>query len=168
MRTASLLLIAGLLALAGCGDGDDDAAAPKQAPGKPDPATTKESAPKPPVAKGTAITLDDSEFGPMLFDSRKQAIYIFQRDRQDRTVCYGACAEAWPPVLTKGRPQADDGVQQSLLGTIERRDGSRQVTYAGKPLYFYANEPPGEVSCHDVYLNGGFWWAIGPDGKRRP
>ena len=55
-----------------------------------------------------------------------------------------------------------------LLGTIKRRGGRRQVTYAGKPLYFYAHEAPGEVLCHDVNLNGGYWWVIGPDGARRP
>ena len=104
----------------------------------------------------------------MLFDSRKQAIYIFQRDRNDQTVCYGECADAWPPVLTKGEPDAGDGVRRSLLGSIERRDGKRQVTYAGKPLYFYAHEQPGEVRCHNVDLNGGLWWVVGPDGKRRP
>ena len=49
-----------------------------------------------------------------------------------------------------------------------RRDGRKQVTYAGKPLYFYAHEEPGEVRCHNVDLNGGLWWVVGPDGKRRP
>jgi hypothetical protein len=42
------------------------------------------------------------------------------------------------------------------------------VTYAGKPLYFYDHEGPGEVRCHNVDLNGGLWWVVGPDGKRRP
>ena len=41
------------------------------------------------------------------------------------------------------------------------------MTYAGKPLYFYVNEGPGEVRCHNVFLNGGTWWVVGPDGKRR-
>ena len=103
----------------------------------------------------------------MLFNSRRQAIYIFENDRRNRTNCYGACAKAWPPVYTRGEPRASDGVRASLLGTIERRDGRRQVTYAGKPLYYYVNEGPGEVRCHNVHLNGGLWWVVGPDGKRR-
>ncbi len=104
----------------------------------------------------------------MLFDSDRQAIYVFEKDPEGETVCYGECAEAWPPVLTDGKPLAGDGVKRSLLGTINRRDGKQQVTYAGKPLYFYAHEQPGEVRCHNVNLNGGLWWVIGPDGKRRP
>ena len=45
----------------------------------------------------------------MLFDSKKQAIYIFKKDKDDQTVCYGECAEAWPPVFTAGRPVAGNG-----------------------------------------------------------
>jgi predicted lipoprotein with Yx(FWY)xxD motif len=119
------------------------------------------------MAAGTTITLGDSEFGQMLFGSNKQAIYVFENDSKGKTVCYGGCAEAWPPVLTKGKPKAGDGVKSSLLGTVKRRDGKLQVTYAGKPLYFYSHEGPGEVRCHNVDLNGGFWWVVGPDGNRR-
>ena len=117
---------------------------------------------------GTKIVLAGSDFGPMLFNARQQAIYTFQRDPKDRTVCYGACAKAWPPVYTKGSPHAGKGVRTSLLGTIRRRDGKRQVTYAGKPLYYYAHEGRGQVLCHNVDLNGGLWWVIGADGRRRP
>ena len=171
MEKASVALVLGVLALMACGD-DDESGASKKPPPRAAPTTTNDAARKDGSAtrarKGTTITVGDSEFGTMLFDSRKQAIYIFQRDRNDQTVCYGECADAWPPVLTKGEPDAGDGVRRSLLGSIERRDGKRQVTYAGKPLYFYAHERPGEVRCHNVDLNGGLWWVVGPDGKRRP
>ena len=116
---------------------------------------------------GTTITLGDSEFGSMLFGPDEQAIYIFENDPKGETVCYGECATAWPPVYTDGKPKAGAGVREALFGTVKRRDGRRQVTYAGKPLYFYAHEGPGEVRCHNVDLNGGFWWVVGPDGKRR-
>ena len=95
--------------------------------------------------KGTVVKLADSDFGRMLFDSQKQAIYIFERDASNKSNCYGECAEAWPPVFTKGEPQAGEGSTTSLLGTTKRRDGKLQVTYAGKPLYYYAHEDPGEV-----------------------
>jgi len=63
---------------------------------------------------------------------------------------------------------AGSGVRASLLGTTRRRDGRRQVTYRGRPLYYYAHEGAGQVRCHNVDLNGGLWWVIGPDGRRRP
>ena len=55
-----------------------------------------------------------------------------------------------------------------LLGTTQRSDGAVQVTYAGHPLYFYANEDPGEVLCHDVFLNGGTWYVVTPEGDPGP
>jgi predicted lipoprotein with Yx(FWY)xxD motif len=120
------------------------------------------------TAGGTSITVRNSEYGRMLFGPNRQAVYIFQRDRRNRSRCYGECARDWPPVYTEGNPRARRGVKASLLGTITRRDGRLQVTYAGRPLYYYAHEGPGQVECHNVNLNGGLWWAVGPNGKRRP
>jgi predicted lipoprotein with Yx(FWY)xxD motif len=173
IRPSGALLVALAALVAACGDEVDAMPSPSQPP-----STEAESAGSSPRAarpaaprRGTKITkivLRRSEFGTMLFDRRKQAIYIFQRDARNRTRCYGECAEAWPPVHTKGRPRAGKGVRASLLGTITRRDGRRQVTYAGQPLYYYAHERPGQVLCHNVDLNGGLWWVVGPDGRRRP
>ena len=102
----------------------------------------------------------------MLFDEAGQAIYIWQVERGDTPRCYGDCAAQWPPVLTDGSPVAGKGVAPALLGTTTRRDGSTQLTYGGHPLYYYAHEPPGEVTCHDVATHGGTWWAVAPDGDR--
>ena len=177
MRLALLAPVCALLLVAGCGDDESPESA---SPATTDPAANSE-APRPEKEEadrssqggggrqekpGTEIVAGDSEFGEMLYDSNDQAIYIFENDSEDETVCYEECAEAWPPVLTDGDPEAGDGVEGSLLGTIERDDGATQVTYAGQPLYFYAHEAPGEVRCHNVDLNGGFWWVVGPDGER--
>jgi predicted lipoprotein with Yx(FWY)xxD motif len=120
------------------------------------------------AAGGTSIVVRNSQFGRILVNSKRQAIYVFQRDARHKSNCYGDCAAAWPPVYTTSRPKALIGVRNSLLGTIKRTDGKTQVTYAGKPLYYYAHEGPGQVLCHNVRLNGGYWWVIGPNGKRRP
>lgn len=167
-RAPIAILVGGLLALAGCGDEErasTDVSVPKAANG---PSATTEPVSKTRRAQGVAITVGDSEFGPMLFDSKRQAIYVFENDRRNKSVCYGECARAWPPVLSKGEPRAGRGAKPALLGTLKRRDGRRQVTYAGKALYYYAHEAPGEVRCHNVDLNGGFWWVIGPNGRKRP
>ena len=163
-----LALLLGTVLLAGCGGGDDDrpAARSPQPVAEPTAEPAATAAPRERRA-GTRIRVRASEFGRMLFDSNHQAIYIFERDRNGRSTCYGECARAWPPVFTHGAPVAGMGVRKRLLGTVKRRDGRRQVTYAGKPLYFYAHEGPGQVLCHNVDLNGGLWWVVGPDGKRR-
>ncbi len=167
----AIAMTAGLLVLSACGGEDEmQAAGAPQSASSPRPGAT----PTTTVAgtaknrKGTKLIVDESDFGTMLFDARKQAIYAFERDGNGRSVCYGECVKAWPPVHTAGDPVAGAGVRSGLLGTLKRRDGSRQVTYAGKPLYFYAQEGPGQVLWHNVNLNGGYWWVLAPSGERRP
>lgn len=127
---------------------------------------TTEPSPVVPSATGTVITTGSSEFGTMLFDEKKQAIYIWELEESKTPECYGDCAEAWPPVLTDGEPQAAGDVNSSLLGTTKRTDGSTQVTYNGHPLYYYAHERAGEVKCHNISTHGGLWWVIQPNGNR--
>ena len=114
------------------------------------------------------ITTGDSDFGEMLFDKREQAIYLFEPESDGAPACYDDCAEAWPPVLTDGDPRGEGNVDIALLGTVERTDGTTQVTYNGWPLYFYAHEGPGQVLCHNVVLDGGLWLVLGPDGNACP
>ena len=115
---------------------------------------------------GIVITTGDSEFGTMLFNDERRAIYIWELEESEKAECYGDCAEAWPPVLTNGAPRAAGSVSIDLLGTTKRTDGSTQVTYNGHPLYYYAPEGAGEVKCHNISTHGGLWWVIQPNGVR--
>lgn len=113
---------------------------------------------------GVVVTTQETRFGRILFDGTGQAIYLFDKEKTSRPECYGECAEAWPPVLAKGVPQAR-GVKKSLLGTTARTDGTTQVTYGGHPLYYYAHEGKNVVECHRVRGFGGLWLAVAPDGR---
>ena len=117
------------------------------------------------VRRGRMVKTAGSAYGPMLFDRSGQAIYLFDRETTSTPECYGACAEAWPPVLTQALPQASGVVRSQLLGTTRRKDGLRQVTYNGHPLYFYAHEDENEVLCHHVSEFGGLWLVVTPDGE---
>jgi predicted lipoprotein with Yx(FWY)xxD motif len=165
-----------VLLLAGCSDGagsnqaasaTSSAAMSAQATPTP-PTPTLLSTPTEETASGTTITSGDSEYGPMLFDANQQAIYIWEVEDSSTPECYNDCADAWPPVLTDGEPVADGDVDPELLGTTQRDDGTRQVTYNDHPLYFYAHEAPGEVECHNIATHGGLWWVVQPDGDRAP
>jgi len=101
----------------------------------------------------------------MLYDASGQPIYLFDAETTSRPECYGDCAKAWPPVLTKGKPRPAGAVEPDLLGTIRRRDGSTQITYAGHPLYFYAHEGKYQVLCHNVTEFGGTWLVVKPNGQ---
>ena len=121
-----------------------------------------------PAAAGPVITSTGSDYGTVLVDGRRQAIYLFDRETGRTPRCYGACADAWPPVPAKGDARARREVRGGLLGTVPRRDGSLQVTYAGHPLYFYAHEGPGQLLCHDIVEYGGRWLAVTPRGVAAP
>jgi predicted lipoprotein with Yx(FWY)xxD motif len=113
------------------------------------------------AAKRARIIVKESRFGRVLFDANGQAIYLFEIDRSNRSNCTSeACVEAWPPVLTREPPTAGPGADAGLLGTIRRGEGGLQVTYNGRPLYFYEHESPGEIKCHNVDLHGGTWWVV--------
>ena len=117
-------------------------------------------------AERARIVLDESPFGRVLFDANGQVVYVFENDGRNRSRCTSAaCGKAWPPVLTREPPTAGAGIDAALLGTIRRGDGMLQVTYNGRPLYFYEHEGPGEVRCHNVDLHGGLWWVVTPRGE---
>jgi predicted lipoprotein with Yx(FWY)xxD motif len=114
----------------------------------------------------STLTVRSSAYGRILFDSRGRALYAFTRDPRGRTVCNGACAAAWPPYVLRGRLRAGGPVRRSLLGTTRRANGTRQVTYAGRPLYYYVNDRrPGEVRCQNVFGFGGLWLVMRANGR---
>jgi predicted lipoprotein with Yx(FWY)xxD motif len=117
---------------------------------------------------GKTIKAVNSQFGRILGDGRGQAVYVFDKETSSKPECYGACAKAWPPVLTKGRPVAGKGARAGQLGTTRRRNGKRQVTVGGRPLYYYVDDAPGRVLCHDVAEFGGLWLVVRPDGAPVP
>jgi predicted lipoprotein with Yx(FWY)xxD motif len=157
------------LALAGCGGGDDDnssgdsnAAAGAAASTDTGVVATK---PAPGGAPGTTIKTSSSDYGTILFDGDDRAIYLFAKETSEKSECYGDCADAWPPVLTKGAPSAGTGADAGLLGTTERDDGTTQVTYKGHPLYYYEGDARGQVGCQNVSEFGGLWLVLKPSGE---
>jgi predicted lipoprotein with Yx(FWY)xxD motif len=111
------------------------------------------------------ITVRTSRYGRILADGRDRTIYLFTRDRSVASTCYGGCAAAWPPVLARGAPLRA-GTLPGALGTVRRRDGARQVTYDGHPLYYYTGDvSPGEILCQNVDEFGGTWLVVSPSGK---
>ena len=112
------------------------------------------------------LTVRSSSYGSILFDGRGRALYAFTRDRRGgASRCYGACAKAWPVYFASGRLVAGKGVKKSLIGTVRRRDGRRQITYNGRPLYYYVGDKSaGQVSCQNVDEFGGTWLVMRPSG----
>jgi predicted lipoprotein with Yx(FWY)xxD motif len=116
-------------------------------------------------APRSTLTAESSDFGRILFDGRGFVLYAFTRDPRGKSACVGECARAWPPYLVKTRPRAGTGVKARLLGTTKRAGGRLQVTYAGRPLYYYVGDRrAGQILCQDVTEFGGVWRVIRPTG----
>jgi predicted lipoprotein with Yx(FWY)xxD motif len=106
------------------------------------------------------------DLGTVLVDSEGLTLYDFHKDKGSTSACYGACAAAWPPLLTEGDPQAQGPADRSMLGTTKRKDGTVQVTYNGWPLYTYAgDQKPGEANGNDIDEFGAEWYALQPNGQ---
>lgn len=121
----------------------------------------------PPAMAGTGATVKvkRTSYGRILVDSRGFALYLFTRDPKGKSRCYDACAEAWPPLVVTGDPSGGSGAKDSLVSTTKRKGGASQVTYAGRPLYYYVGDrSPGQVLCQDVFEFGGTWLVVKPDG----
>jgi predicted lipoprotein with Yx(FWY)xxD motif len=70
-------------------------------------------------------------------------------------------------VTSSGRPQAAGRAIASDLGTIARPDGTRQVTYNGHPLYFYAKDgDAGDSYGAGLKSFGAGWYVLAPSGKK--
>jgi predicted lipoprotein with Yx(FWY)xxD motif len=116
---------------------------------------------------GTVITTRSGSAGSFLTDGSGRAVYLWTKDGMNMSACSGACAGAWPPVLDKGKLTASGGVTASGLGTITRSGASKQVTYDGHPLYYFAGDSgPGQASGQGSDGFGAKWWLVAPSGQK--
>jgi predicted lipoprotein with Yx(FWY)xxD motif len=137
------LPVAAALAAAGCG------AAAGAAPGR------------------SQVAVRHTKLGNVLVTGSGRTLYLFEQDKGPASTCYGACASLWPPLLTGGKPLATRGAQAARLGTTRRRDGRREVTYAGHPLYLYAGDhKPGDLTGQGLNQFGAKWYVLAPNGRK--
>jgi predicted lipoprotein with Yx(FWY)xxD motif len=95
-----------------------------------------------------------ADVGEYLVAGNGFTLYTFAQDTNGSSTCNGGCAAKWPPLLQGGSLPAGVG---GSLGIVAREDGQRQVTYDGKPLYFFAGDKaPGDTNGHGV---GSIWFA---------
>jgi predicted lipoprotein with Yx(FWY)xxD motif len=112
----------------------------------------------------TALQLRSTSLGSVLVDGRGHTLYLYEPDASGKSTCYGQCASFWPPLIANGKLVAGKGVLASKLGTTKRTDGSLQVTYAGHPLYFFAQDSKaGDTKGEDVQ---GIWYVVSAAGAK--
>jgi len=119
------------------------------------------------TAGRTTVAVGSSGLGRILVDGRGHTLYLFAKDSRGRSACAGACAAAWPPLITSGKPLAVAGAKASYLGTTKRADGRLQVTYRHHPLYLFVKDAKkGETNGEEVDAFGAEWYVLSPAGAK--
>ncbi|MEU4607956.1 hypothetical protein AB0F43_33670 [Kribbella sp. NPDC023972] len=142
------VLVLGLAGLTACGDESD---APASG------ATAASSGAK-------LATAEVAGLGKIVVDGNGRTVYVFDKDTSGKSNCEGDCLAKWPVVPAgEGTPKLE-GIDASLVGTVTRSDGSKQLSIGGLPVYLFAQDTKaGEAKGQAV---GGVWWVVGADGKK--
>jgi len=155
------LAVAGAMVLAACG-GSSTSSSSGSAVGYGAPAAGSAGG----SGAASVVGTKTGSLGTFLVDGKGRALYLWEADHGSTSTCTGACAQAWPPLTITGPPKASGAVRGSLLGTTKRADGSREVTYAGHPLYLFAGDSrAGQTTGQGSTGFGAPWWVVTPAGK---
>jgi predicted lipoprotein with Yx(FWY)xxD motif len=115
----------------------------------------------------TVNAIADPTYGAILVDASGLSLYVFVPDTPGTSTCYGQCADVWPPLLAEGTPTKGEEITAKIR-TVTRKNGPKQVTVAGHPLYLYrGDKKPGDTKGQGVKQFGGTWYLIAPDGSKR-
>jgi predicted lipoprotein with Yx(FWY)xxD motif len=153
--------LAAALLVAACGSSGSGSSSAAAAAASGSPSATGSAS-----TTGTVITTGSGSAGSFLTNSAGRVLYLWVKDPMNKSVCSGACAGAWPPVVATGTVTASGGANASDLGTITRSDGTKQVTYDGHPLYYFVGDSnPGTDSGQGSNSFGAKWWLVAPSGS---
>jgi predicted lipoprotein with Yx(FWY)xxD motif len=142
------LAVVGALVLAACGGSSTSSSSGASSTpgyGAAAPKATSSS------TSASVVSTKTSSLGTFLVDASGRALYLWDADHGSMSACTAACAQAWPPLTT--------------TGTTKRADGSREVTYAGHPLYTFSGDTQAGQTTGEG--NNGFgapWWVVTPGG----
>ena len=105
---------------------------------------------------------EHGELGAILVDGNGRTLYLLIEDKRNQSNCAGSCIQAWPPFLTVGELTSDELIADERLGTVTRLDGSEQITYNCRPLYYYVlDEKAGDTKGQNSEFN---WYVVSSYG----
>jgi predicted lipoprotein with Yx(FWY)xxD motif len=163
-------LVTALLVAAACSSGGGATAAPTTAaasaapPAAPSSAPSEAASTEPSAAAGGALTLTvatSATAGKYLAGADGKTLYVFSPDTPNKSACAGSCATNWPPLTVAAGGSAPTATGATgTLATFARDDGTTQVSYNGKPLYYFANDKAaGDTNGQGV---AGKWTVAAP------
>lgn len=110
------------------------------------------------VPPAVVSTFNTDEYGYILVGANGQAVYVFDNDTPGAgtSACEGGCAGAWPAVTVADPQSLVTAINiPGSFGTFDRADGTHQVTYNGRPLYYFAGDTTRGTAAGDG--SGGVW-----------
>jgi predicted lipoprotein with Yx(FWY)xxD motif len=118
-------------------------------------------------SKAPVVSTARTSLGRILVDARGHTLYLFEKDKNGKSACSGACAGAWPPLIATAKPRAAAGAVSSRLGTTKRADGRLQMTYNHHPLYtFVKDTKKGQANGEGLNAFGAEWYALSAAGAK--
>jgi predicted lipoprotein with Yx(FWY)xxD motif len=160
-RVASVFAVAvlGAAGLTACGGGNGYSSSGS---GNSAPASPSASEPAAGTAKLGVATV--GSYGKVVVDGNGRTVYVFDKDTHGTSNCSGDCLAQWPPVPAGNGTAQLTGIEPSLITTITRSDGSKQLAINGMPLYRFAKDSnAGEANGQAVL---GLWWVVAPNGTK--
>ena len=112
----------------------------------------------------STVSTADTSVGTILVDRDGDTLYLFAKDSGGASSCTGACAKAWPPAApSSAKLHAGSGAKASLLTTITRGGGTKQLSYNGHPLYtFSGDNKAGDLNGQGSNAFGANWYVVSP------
>jgi predicted lipoprotein with Yx(FWY)xxD motif len=115
------------------------------------------------------VSVRSTKYGKILINSKGFTLYMWVKDKPNKSACSGGCLSVWPFVIVAGKPSSGRGINQKLLGTITvkvKGKTEHELTYNRFPMYtFVSDTKPGVVSGQGNTTFGGAWWLMSPSGK---
>jgi predicted lipoprotein with Yx(FWY)xxD motif len=114
-----------------------------------------------PSTKTVTVRAASTSLGKVLVGPNGLTLYTLSSDGMNRSTCNTSCAGNWPPLTVKSGTKVVGGTGvKGTFTTITRADGTHQVTYRGKPLYYFAGDgSAGDTNGEGI---GGVWYVAKP------
>jgi predicted lipoprotein with Yx(FWY)xxD motif len=146
----ALAVAAIVLVVSACGGGGDSGA--------------EGSAPVGDTAATTVSVSTVEGVSEVLVDTEGAALYAADEEAGGMVLCVDSCTTIWEPLtLSEGQPTGSDGLGPSL-GVATRPEGTQQVTFDGRLLYSFVEDPgPGTVTGNgfsDTFGDQPFTWHV--------
>lgn len=114
-------------------------------------------------SKRVAASTENATLGKTVLTTTKgRTLYSLSVEKNGKFICTASCLSVWHPLMVPAGVRPTGPVK---LGTVIRPEGGTQVTYKGRPLYFYRNEGRRQIFCQNVLSFGGRWLVVRPSGR---